>query len=240
MIQVEISRRPSYRELPTVDFVITEMAAEHLFHTKGDKWRRTNLRQQEILQSERHLLMTMALSFILEIALHLMHWAFYFASAHDMPSLFDILIFEVGMEIMKNFYFNHHCSFQTGTEKPLPLDITVEAIDSTAIPQVRSSIVFAICRALDLKAELVPFQDTNEEPRTTKPKKAQCNSTPSDVYSFNVFKICEALELKANLRPLNERPVFKKKITRPVPSVHSIAVFHMCQALKLDVELAKT
>ncbi|GFY59047.1 hypothetical protein TNIN_180511 [Trichonephila inaurata madagascariensis] len=99
----------------------------------------------------------MALSFILEIALHLMHWVFYFASGHDMPSLFDILIFEMGMEIMKNFYFNYHFTFKTRTDNPLPLDVTVGANGRTAIPQVLSTTVYAICPALDLKAELVPF-----------------------------------------------------------------------------------
>ncbi|GFV72481.1 hypothetical protein TNCV_2741191 [Trichonephila clavipes] len=42
MIQVEISRRPSCRKLRADDFVITEMAAEHLFHTMGI-CERTNL-----------------------------------------------------------------------------------------------------------------------------------------------------------------------------------------------------
>ncbi|GFY47201.1 hypothetical protein TNIN_472001 [Trichonephila inaurata madagascariensis] len=123
----------------------------------------------------------MALSFILEIALHLMHWVVYFASGNDLPSLFDILIFEMGMEIIKDFYFNHHCTFQTGTANPLFLDVTVGTNDIKAIPQVRSTTVYAICRALDLKAELVPFSDTNQEPTPTRPKKAQHNSTP-DVY----------------------------------------------------------
>ncbi|GFU88469.1 hypothetical protein TNCV_3354081 [Trichonephila clavipes] len=116
----------------------------------------------------------------------------------DMPSLFDILIFEVS-----------------------------------------STTVHAICRALDLKAELVPFQDTNQEPTPTRTKKVQYSSSPPDVYSFTVFKICEALELKAHLRPLNERPMFKNINPRPVPLVHSVTVFHLCQALNLDVQLAK-
>ncbi|GFS45592.1 hypothetical protein TNIN_254871 [Trichonephila inaurata madagascariensis] len=181
----------------------------------------------------------MALSFILEIALHLMHWVFYCASGHDMPSLFDILIFEVGMEIIRDFYFNPHCTFETGTENPLSLDTTVGTKDNMAIPRVRSTTIYAICRGLDLKAELAPFLDSNQEPTPTKPKKSQHILTPPGVYSFTVFKMCEALELKAVLRPLNERPVFKNKKLRPVPSVHSAAVFHMCQALKLDVQLAK-
>ncbi|GFY13967.1 hypothetical protein TNCV_1296281 [Trichonephila clavipes] len=155
-----------------------------------------------------------------------------------MPSLFDILIFELGMEIMKDFYFNHHCIFETGTENPLSLDATVGAKGRTAVPQVRSITIYAICRALDLKAELVPFQDTDQGLTSIRLKKSQYHST-SDVYSFTVFKICEALELKANLRPLNERPVFKIKKLRSVPSVHSVAVFHMCQALNLDVQFAK-
>ncbi|GFY40180.1 hypothetical protein TNIN_375051 [Trichonephila inaurata madagascariensis] len=93
----------------------------------------------------------MALSFILEIALHLMHWVFYFASGQNMPSLFDILIFKLGMEIIKDFYFNHHFTFQTGTENPLSLDVTVGTNDSTAIPKVRSSTTFTLSVETGLK-----------------------------------------------------------------------------------------
>ncbi|GFW41502.1 hypothetical protein TNCV_465901 [Trichonephila clavipes] len=133
----------------------------------------------------------------------------------------------MGMEIIKNFYFNHHCMFQTGTENHLSLDVTVGTNDNSTIPKVRSTTVYAMCRALNLKAELVPFQDTNQKPTPIRPKKAQYIITPPKVYSFTVFKICEALELKADLRPLNERPAFKKKNPRSVPSVHSVEVFHM-------------
>ncbi|GFR24887.1 hypothetical protein TNCT_670611 [Trichonephila clavata] len=141
----------------------------------------------------------MALCFMLEIALHFMHWILYFASGHDMPSLFDILIFEMGMEIMKNFYLSHHCTFQTGNETPLSLDATVMT-NNTGIPQVRSTTVYAICRALDLNAELVSFQNTDQQLTPNIVKKAQRISTPPVVYSFTVYKICEALELKADLR----------------------------------------
>ncbi|GFR28419.1 hypothetical protein TNCT_367181 [Trichonephila clavata] len=134
------------------------------------------------------------------------------------------------MEIIKNYISNHHW-----TENPLSLGVTV---DNTAVPQVHSKIVYSICRALDLKAELVPFQDYNQEPTPTIPKKEHCSNPPA-VYSFTVFKICEALELKTDLRPLNERPVFKNKKPRSVPTVRSVTVFHMCQALKLDVQLAE-
>ncbi|GFR04037.1 hypothetical protein TNCT_68451 [Trichonephila clavata] len=98
--------------------------------------------------------------------------------------------------------------------------------------------VYAICRALDLKAELVPFQDYNQEPTPTIPKKTR-SSNPPAVYSFTVFKVCEALELKTDLRPLNERPVFKNKKPRSVPTVRSVTVFRLCQALKLEVQLAE-
>ncbi|GFQ95740.1 hypothetical protein TNCT_715761 [Trichonephila clavata] len=181
----------------------------------------------------------MALSLMVEIALYLIHWILYFASGHDMPSLFDVLIFEVGIEIVKNFYFKHHFTFKTGTENPLSLDATVVTNDNTAIPQVRSPTVYAMCKALDLKAELVPFQDPEQKTTPNTPKKAQHILTPPTVYSFTVFKICEALELKTDLHPANERPVFKNKTPKPVPTVRSVTVFVMCQALKLDVQLAK-
>ncbi|GFQ83013.1 hypothetical protein TNCT_302431 [Trichonephila clavata] len=104
--------------------------------------------------------------------------------------------------------------------------------DNRATSQVYSATIFAICRALDLKAELVTFQNYNQDPTSTSPKKAR--STNPFVHSFTVFKICEALELKAHLRP-----VIKNKNPRPAPIVHSFAVFLMCQALELDVQLAK-
>ncbi|GFQ66658.1 hypothetical protein TNCT_398081 [Trichonephila clavata] len=104
----------------------------------------------------------MALSFMMEIALHLMHWIFYFSSGYNMPSFLEILIFQVGMEIGKNFYFNHHCISKIGSETILSLDETVLTNDPRRIPQVHSPTVYAICKALELTAELVPLQDNNQ------------------------------------------------------------------------------
>ncbi|GFU29215.1 hypothetical protein TNCV_278281 [Trichonephila clavipes] len=181
----------------------------------------------------------MALSIVLEIALHLMHWALYCVSGHDLPSFSEILIFLVGMEIIKNYFSNHHCTSEIGNEIRLSLGQTVVVNDNRAIPYVRSTTIYAICRALDLKAELIPIQDTNQDIKPTELKTNQHFSSPPAVFSFTVFKICEALELKAELRPLNERPVFKNKHPRPVPTVRSGSVFLICQALELNAELAK-
>ncbi|GFW34196.1 hypothetical protein TNCV_384121 [Trichonephila clavipes] len=126
-----------------------------------------------------------------------------------------------------------------GTNIPFSLDQTVIANDNRAIPYVRSATVYAICRGLDLKAQLIPIQDTNQELKPTATKYTQHFSTPPAVFSLSIFKICEALELKAELRPLNERPVFKNIQRRLVPTVRSGAVFLICQALELDVELTK-
>ncbi|GFY78995.1 hypothetical protein TNIN_188031 [Trichonephila inaurata madagascariensis] len=140
------------------------------------------------------------------------------------------------MEIIKNYFSNHHCTSEIGTEIPLSLGQTVVANDNRAIPCVRSTTVYAICRGLDLKAELIPIQDTNQELKPTTTKYIQHFSTQPAVFSFSIFKICEALELKAELRPLNERPVFKNKQRRVVPTVHTGAVFFTCKALEFDVE----
>ncbi|GFU88487.1 hypothetical protein TNCV_3354261 [Trichonephila clavipes] len=137
----------------------------------------------------------------------------------DMPSLFDILIFEVGMEIIKNFYFNHHCTFQTGSENPLSLWMSQSGWLTT---------IQQFLRTLTKSRHQL-------EPR----KFNTAHLFLMCVYSFTVFKICEALELKAHLHPLNERPMFKNINPRPVPLVHSVTVFHLCQALNLDVQLAK-
>ncbi|GFT43973.1 hypothetical protein TNCV_2488511 [Trichonephila clavipes] len=143
------------------------------------------------------------------------------------------------MEIIKNYFSNHHCTSEMGYNIPFSLDQTFMANDNREIPYVRSAAVYAICRGLDLKAQLIPIQDTNQELKPTATKYTQHFSTPPAVFSFTVFKICEALELNTELRPLNERPVFKNKQPRPVPTVRSGSVFLFCQALKLNAELAK-
>ncbi|GFR12256.1 hypothetical protein TNCT_195631 [Trichonephila clavata] len=76
-----------------------------------------------------------------------------------MPSFIEIIIFEVGMEIANDFYFNHHCISKIGSETKLSLDETVWTNDHRQISQVHSPTVYAICEALELTAELVPLQD---------------------------------------------------------------------------------
>ncbi|GFY51931.1 hypothetical protein TNIN_262091 [Trichonephila inaurata madagascariensis] len=132
-----------------------------------------------------------------------------------------------------------YCTSEIGTKIPFSLDQTVVADDNRVIPNVRSSTVYAIYRGLDLKTQLIPIQDINQELKPTTTKYTQHFSTQPAVFSFSIFKICEALELKAELRPLNERPVFKNKQLRSVPALRSGAVFLICQALELDVELTK-
>ncbi|GFQ77061.1 hypothetical protein TNCT_271571 [Trichonephila clavata] len=155
-----------------------------------------------------------------------------------MPSFLEILIFQVGMEIGKNFYFNHHCISKIGSETILSLDETVLTHDHRRIPQVHSPTVYAICKALELTAELVPLQDNNQNLTPIQAKRAQKTPTPPAVYSFTVFKMCEALDLEAELHPRTQRPIFVIKNTKSVPVVRSLAIFSMCQALHLDAQLA--
>ncbi|GFQ86612.1 hypothetical protein TNCT_650611 [Trichonephila clavata] len=102
-----------------------------------------------------------------------------------MPLFTEILIFLVGMEIMKNYISNQHCTFQIETEKPQSLDVTVVINDNTAFPQTRSKPIYAICRSLDLKTELVYFHNYNQVPAPTILKEAH-SSNPPAVYSFTL------------------------------------------------------
>ncbi|GFR07900.1 hypothetical protein TNCT_538771 [Trichonephila clavata] len=155
-----------------------------------------------------------------------------------MPSFIEILIFEMGMEIAKSFYFNHHCISEIGFETKLSLAEMVWTIDPGQIPQVHSPTVYAICKAQELRAELVPLQDNNQQLTPIQAKKAHKTSTPPAVYSFTVFKMCRALDLEAELHPRTQRPIFVIKNSKSVPVVRSLAIFSMCQALHLDAQLA--
>ncbi|GFQ89888.1 hypothetical protein TNCT_641 [Trichonephila clavata] len=113
----------------------------------------------------------------MEIDLHLMHWICYFATGHNMSSFIEILIFEVGMEITKDFYFNYHCISEIRSETILSLDERVLTNDPRQILQVHSPTVYAICKALELTAELVPLQDNNQQLTPIQAKKVHKTST---------------------------------------------------------------
>ncbi|GFU66920.1 hypothetical protein TNCV_4295731 [Trichonephila clavipes] len=132
---------------------------------------------------------------MLERALNLMHWVFYCVSGHDVPSFSDNLIFLVGVETIKNYFSTHRCVSEIGTEIPLFFYQTVVVHENRAIPYVRSTTAYAICCALDLKAQLILIQDINQHIKPALPA----------AFSFTVFKICEVLELKTELHLLNDR-----------------------------------
>ncbi|GFQ82144.1 hypothetical protein TNCT_490501 [Trichonephila clavata] len=142
------------------------------------------------------------------------------------------------MEIAKDFYFKHHCISEIRSDTILSLEETVLSNDPKQIPQVHSPTVYAICKALELTAELVPLQDNNQQLTPIQAKKAHKTSTPPAVYSFTVFKMCRALDLEAELHPRTQRPIFVIKNSKSVPVVRSLAIFSMCQALHLDAQLA--
>ncbi|GFY46290.1 hypothetical protein TNIN_62671 [Trichonephila inaurata madagascariensis] len=155
-----------------------------------------------------------------------------------MPSFFEIILFELAIEIVKN------CSVKN---QAIPLSEIETLVSSQpvfvtnindGIPVVRSIAVYRFCQALELKAIHVPSNDVNLEMIHTKPRKVKQTAPSPVVYSVILFKICEALDLKVELRPENERPSFVNKKGRHTPVVHPSTVFCICQALQLDAQLA--
>ncbi|GFS91604.1 hypothetical protein NPIL_666541 [Nephila pilipes] len=151
----------------------------------------------------------MAIRFICEIVLHLLQHAINCVFGVDVPSFFEILLFEVVAEISKYLTLEPQLSSPSDTEPLVPLE------------------------------QLVTSNGNNKTGDLETPSRNVRKKTPlSAVYSTAVFKICEALDLKAELRPETERPTFVIKKKRSIPVVRSRAVFSLCQALKLPALLA--
>ncbi|GFQ92769.1 hypothetical protein TNCT_701551 [Trichonephila clavata] len=154
-----------------------------------------------------------------------------------MPSFYEICLFELAFEIIKNCKVKEQPIPRLEVEST-PSEPLITTNDNNTIPVVRSATVYYICQALELKAVLVPSDDTNpEEIQTPSRKVKQATSNPV-VYSYTLLKICEALDLTVQLRPEHERPVFVNPKKRQTPVVYSPAVFHICKALQLDAQLA--
>ncbi|GFY44408.1 hypothetical protein TNIN_80281 [Trichonephila inaurata madagascariensis] len=182
----------------------------------------------------------MATQFILEIAMHLLQCALYVAFGLDMPSFFEIIIFELGIEIIKNCTRKNQVIPRSEIEIPVSSQSILTTNVRMAIPVVRSVAVYRFCQALELKAIHAPLTDVNLEMIQFQPRKVRWISQTPIVYSVILFKMCEALEIKAELHPENERPTFVNKKRKQAPVVHSPTVFCICQALQLDAQLANT
>ncbi|GFS58361.1 hypothetical protein TNIN_250641 [Trichonephila inaurata madagascariensis] len=181
--------------------------------------------------------MVMAIHFLLEIAFHLLQCAFYFAFELQMPSFYEIFLFELAFEAIKNCTVEKQIITRSEIEAPIsfnPLSVT-NFTDGT--PVVRSIIVHRICQALDLKTMLAFSNGINSEIQS-EPRKVKPFAPVPAVYSFTLFKMCEALNINVELHPKSKRPPFVNKKKRQIPVVYSTTVFYMCQALKLDAQLA--
>ncbi|GFU19528.1 hypothetical protein NPIL_271561 [Nephila pilipes] len=176
----------------------------------------------------------MAIRFVCEIALHLLQHAINCVFGVDVPSFFEILLFEVVVEIFKYFTLEPQLSSPSDTEHLVPFE---QLLLNNSTPVERSIMICKNYQALDLSVELASSEDKGDFIQT--PPRNVRNVTPLPaVYSFTVFKICLALDLKAELRPESERPIFVSKKKRYIPVVHSRAVFSICQGLNLKAQLA--
>ncbi|GFY61007.1 hypothetical protein TNIN_421761 [Trichonephila inaurata madagascariensis] len=91
------------------------------------------------------------------------------------------------MEIIRNFFSFHHCTTQTGSKIPLSsLGQTVSVNNNRAIPHIRSTTIYAICHALDLKAQLIPIKDTTR-PQTNYALKYFNTSQLHLLFSLSLF-----------------------------------------------------
>ncbi|GFT66100.1 hypothetical protein NPIL_564971 [Nephila pilipes] len=178
----------------------------------------------------------MAIRFVSQIVLHLLQHALNCVFGVDVPSFFEILLFEVVVEIFKYFNFKPQLSSSLDTEPSVPFEQLGTNNGNNKTPVVRSIMIFKICQALDLRAELASLDDQTDHIQAPTRDVRKFTKLPA-VYSFKVFKICQALDLKAELHPETERPTFVTK-KRCIPVVHSRAVFSICQGLDLKVQLA--
>ncbi|GFR03574.1 hypothetical protein TNCT_367821 [Trichonephila clavata] len=167
----------------------------------------------------------MAIHFILQIVVHLLQCLLYVAFGLDAPSVFEILLFELVIEIIKNCTVRQLATSESEIETPVSSQsIFVTNVDS-AIPVVHSIAVYRFCQALELKAILAPTNEFNPDLIQFKPRKVKKITPVPIVYSVIMLKMCEALDLKAELRPENQRPAIVSKKKRQAPMVHSPMTF---------------
>ncbi|GFU43976.1 hypothetical protein NPIL_366031 [Nephila pilipes] len=174
----------------------------------------------------------MAIHFVSQIVLHLLQHALNCVFGVDVPSFFEILLFEVVVEIFKYFNFKPQLSSPLDTEPSVPFEQLSTNNGNNKTPVM----IFKICQALDLRAELASLDDQTDHIKAPTRDVRKFTKLPV-VYSLTMFKVCQVLDLKAELHPETERPTFVTK-KRCIPVFHSRAVFSICQGLDLKVKLA--
>ncbi|GFQ67281.1 hypothetical protein TNCT_332911 [Trichonephila clavata] len=155
-----------------------------------------------------------------------------------MPSFYEICLFELAVEIIKNCKEKEQPIPRSDTETSTHSDPLITTNANNPIPVVQSDTVYHICKALELNAILAPSNDTNLVEKPIPPRKVKHATSNPVVYSFTLLKICEAQDLTVELRPEHERPVFVNPKKRQTPVVYSPTVFHIYKALHLDAQLA--
>ncbi|GFT37348.1 hypothetical protein NPIL_142071 [Nephila pilipes] len=180
----------------------------------------------------------MAIQCFFKIVSHLLQSAVNYVLDVDLMFFFEIFVFEVVVEFFKYLTVKPPLSSPSETELFAPFDQNVTNSGKKKIPVVRSMMIYTMCQALELSAELAPFEDKSAKFLTPMRSVRKITPLPA-VYSITVYRICQALDLKAELRPQTERPNFGNFRMKPVPVVRSSTVFYMCRALALDVQLAE-
>ncbi|GFY37446.1 hypothetical protein TNIN_146461 [Trichonephila inaurata madagascariensis] len=155
-----------------------------------------------------------------------------------MPSFYDVVLFELAFETIKNCTVKKLIITRSETGTPISFDPLSITNFNDGIPIVRSLTVHRICQALDLKTMLAPSNRINSEMIQSDRSKLKSLSPVPAVYSFTLFKMCEGLGINVELHPKSERPNYVNTRKRQIPVVYSTTVFYMCQALKLDAHLA--
>ncbi|GFY54132.1 hypothetical protein TNIN_288511 [Trichonephila inaurata madagascariensis] len=155
-----------------------------------------------------------------------------------MPSFYDVFLFELAYETIKNCTVEKQIIIRSEIEAPISFNPLSVTNFNDGIPVVRSVTVHRICQALDIKTMLAPSNGINSEIIQSEPRKIKPLAPVPTVYSFTLLKMCEGLGLNVELHPKSERPTFFNKKKKQMPVVYSTTVFYMCQALQLDARLA--
>ncbi|GFQ76935.1 hypothetical protein TNCT_690681 [Trichonephila clavata] len=171
---------------------------------------------------------------IFEVFLHLLQCALTLVFRNDLPTFFEIIILDLGLELVKLYSTTQYSDGYV--LETTPADLTVTTAD-VPIPTVNSFTVWKMCEALDLKVNFVPLPGATAFPRTPHRGVDQTTIVPV-VGTFSVWKICEALDLPATYDPnINRTTIFRRR-SKPTPVVHSPAVCQLCMALNLKAKLA--
>ncbi|KAF8786858.1 hypothetical protein HNY73_008517 [Argiope bruennichi] len=156
----------------------------------------------------------------------------------DVPSFLEIAVYVAVMEFLKTYILTY-TSRKANKRSGIPESKMFNEDYPTA--KVKSVVVWKICLALNLKAEL-DTGDFGVHKQKSLPLHEDFNEPIMipQVHSFMVFKICEALDLKVQLASsdVKHRNDLEKQIT--VPIVHSEFVWKMCLALGFKADLAPT